>query len=220
MHKQIDYSLYLVTDRRMTGNRSLIEIIEESIAGGVTIVQLREKHASTREFFDLAVAVREILKPHRIPLIINDRLDVALACGAEGVHVGQSDMQCRIVRRIVDRKMIVGVSVSTVEEALAAEADGADYLGVSPVFNTPTKTDTPEATGLQGLQKIRQTVNIPIVGIGGIHSANAAQVVSCGADGIAVVSAIMASSEPRGAARSLRAAIDSGRFAPEYRSQT
>ena len=207
----IDYSLYLVTDRGMIGRRSLIQVIEESIQGGVTVVQLREKHASTREFFELAVAVKKRMEPHGIPLIINDRLDIALACRADGVHVGQSDMDCRIVRKIVGREMLVGVSVSTVEEALRAESDGADYLGVSPVFDTPTKTDTPNATGLEGLRSIRQSVTLPLVGIGGIKASNAARILEHGADGIAVVSAIIAAPEPLAAAQELRVAVSTGR---------
>jgi thiamine-phosphate pyrophosphorylase len=167
-------------------------------------VQLREKQTAGRAFLERACALGEWLRARRVTFIINDRIDVALACGADGVHVGQQDLPCRVVRHLVGPARIVGVSVSTVTEAIQAEADGADYLGVSPVFSTSTKTDTPEPTGLAGLAAIRAEVRLPLVAIGGIHAANARQVRTAGADGIAVASAILCSDDPCAAARELR----------------
>ncbi len=202
-----DYSLYLVTDRTLARGRPLVEIVEESLKGGVTIVQLREKHCTAREFLELAMTLKTTLSFHDRPFIINDRVDVALACGAQGVHVGQDDLECSVIKRIAGRNFIVGVSVSTVEEALKAQGQGADYLGVSPVFSTPTKWDTPAATGLSGLQSIRGAVTLPLVAIGGMGPHNAGEAIRHGADGIAVVSAIMGAPDPRKAARKMKEAV-------------
>ena len=204
----IDFRLYLVTDRVLSGGRSMEHIVRESIAGGVTMVQLREKNAEAREFLDQAFALRQAASELGIPLIINDRVDIALACRADGVHLGQADMPCALARRIIGKEMIIGVSVSSVEEALEAEAEGADYLGVGPLFPTLTKADALPATGLDVLRGIRKAVSIPLVGIGGITPANAGDVIRAGADGVAVVSAIVANPDPRTAAREIRAAID------------
>ena len=207
----IDFGLYLVTDRILSGGRPLEQIVCESAAGGVTVVQLREKNAGAREFLDQAFVLRQTASDLAIPFIINDRVDIALACRADGVHLGQEDMNCALARRIAGEDMIIGVSVSTVDEALEAEADGADYLGVGPLFATPTKADALPATGLGVLRTIRQAVRIPLVGIGGITYANAGDVIRAGAHGIAVVSAIIASPNPGAAARALRSAIDQAR---------
>jgi len=172
------------------------------------MVQLREKSLGAGAFLREALSLKELTDRFCVPLIINDRLDIALACGASGVHLGQDDMPCAIARRIAGRKLIIGVSVSTIEEALEATAQEADYLGISPVFSTPTKTDTPVPVGIQGLMHLRRATHIPLVAIGGINAANAADIVRAGADGIAVVSSIMASSAPRLAAVELRSAIE------------
>lgn len=203
MSRSPDYSLYLVTDDALAGGRSIEWIVAEAVAGGVTCVQLREKHAESRAYYERARALRERLRPLGIPLIINDRLDIALAAGADGVHLGQGDLPCVEARRIAGPNFLIGISVSTTAEAQAAARDGADYLGISPIFDTPTKTDTPPATGIDGLRAIRAAVSLPLVAIGGIKAENAAAVVRAGADGIAVVSAIMAVADPRAAARAL-----------------
>lgn len=203
MSRSPDYSLYLVTDDALAGGRSIEWIVAEAVAGGVTCVQLREKHAESRAYYERARALRERLRPLGIPLIINDRLDIALAAGADGVHLGQGDLPCVEARRIAGPNFLIGISVSTTAEAQAAARDGADYLGISPIFDTPTKTDTPPATGIDGLRAIRAAVSLPLVAIGGIKAENAAAVVRAGADGIAVVSAIMAAADPRAAARAL-----------------
>ncbi len=178
-----------------------------AVAGGVTCVQLREKHCSTREFIDQARALQPLLKDRRIPLIINDRLDVALAVGAEGVHLGQQDMAIADARKIAGRALVIGISVESVGDAIRAEQQGADYLGVSPVFATPTKTDTAPPLGLEGIRQIRRAVAIPIVGIGGVNLRSAASVLGAGADGIAVVSAIVSADDPKQAAVELRKII-------------
>lgn len=198
-----DYSLYLVTDRGLAKGRTTLEIVSRAVRGGVSCVQLREKSCSFREFMEEALAVREVLRNHSVPLIINDRVDVALAVGADGVHLGQSDMPCRIARRILPPGSIVGVSAESMTDALEAERDGADYIGVSPVFATPTKTDTAPPLGLEGLRRIRERVGLPLVAIGGLNDSNAAQAIRSGADGVAVVSAIVGAEDPTLAARHL-----------------
>jgi thiamine-phosphate pyrophosphorylase len=211
MPRAVDYSLYLVTDRPLARGRKLVDVVLSAVRGGSTVVQIREKDAKTRDYVALAAELKRVLDPFGVPLVVNDRIDVALACGAAGVHVGQDDMPCDAARRIVGDDVIVGVSVSTPDEALRATNEGADYLGVSPIFDTPTKADTPAATGLGGLAAIRAVTELPLIAIGGLTKSNAADVVAAGADGIAVVSALMAADDPEAAASALRAAIDRGR---------
>ena len=203
---QPDYSLYLVTNRGLSCGRSTAEVVMDAVAGGVTCVQLREKTCSTREFVAEGRALQKLLQPLGIPLIINDRLDVAMAVGATGVHLGQDDMTLGDARRIMGPGYIIGISVESVDDARQAAAGGADYLGVSPVFATPTKTDTARPLGLKGLRAIRQTVDLPLVAIGGIHSDNCAAVMAAGADGLAIVSALVSAPSPKLAALELRLA--------------
>ena len=199
----VDYSVYLVTDRELARGRTTLEIARAAIRGGVSCIQLREKTCSTREFIDEALAIRSLLARHEIPLIINDRVDVALAVKADGIHLGQKDMPCSMARQLIPENMIVGISVESLDDAIAAQKDGADYLGVSPIYPTPTKTDTAQALGLEGLRSIRSEVNLPLVGIGGLNADNAAAVIYNGADGVAVVSAIVAADDPEAATRDL-----------------
>lgn len=205
---KIDYSLYLVTDRPLSRGRTTAEIVKAALAGGVTCVQLREKDCGTREFIYEARTIKSVLTGRNIPLIINDRLDVALAVGADGVHLGQSDMHISDARIIAGYSLIIGVSAESIDDAVEAKKNGADYIGVSPVFATPTKTDTAPPLGIEGVQEIRKRIDIPIVGIGGINQTNAASVISAGADGIAVVSAIVSADDPALAAKNLKAIID------------
>ena len=205
----LDYSLYLVTDRRLSLGRSTVEVVAAAVSGGVTCVQLREKHCSTREFLEEARRVRELLVGTGVPLIINDRLDVALAVAADGVHLGQNDMHLSDARRLVGERLVIGISAESVADAIRAEAEGADYIGVSPVFTTPTKMDTAPQLGLEGLREIRRAVSLPLVAIGSIRHDNAAEVLRAGADGLAVVSAIVSAPCPRTAAAGLRQRIQS-----------
>ena len=204
-----DYSLYLVTDRALSLGRSTVEVVRAAIRGGVSCVQLREKGCSTREFMDEARLLKALLAGTGVPLFINDRLDVALAVGADGVHLGQNDLPIADARRLVGNRMIIGISAESVADAIRAEAEGADYIGASPVFTTPTKTDTAPPLGLDGLRAIRRAVQLPLVAIGGINADNAAQVLRAGADGLAVVSAIVSAPCPRTAAAGLRQRIQS-----------
>jgi thiamine-phosphate pyrophosphorylase len=199
----VDYSVYLVTDRELARGRTTLEIAGAAIRGGVSCIQLREKMCSTREFIDESLAIRSLLARHGIPLIINDRVDVALAVKADGIHLGQKDMPCRMARQIIPESMIVGISVESLDDAIAAQKDGADYLGVSPIYPTPTKTDTAQPLGLEGLRSIRSEVDLPLVGIGGLNADNAEAVIHNGADGVAVVSAIVAADDPEAATRDL-----------------
>jgi thiamine-phosphate pyrophosphorylase len=201
--KPIDYSLYLVTDRGLSRGRPTPEIVRAAVRGGVTCVQLREKTCSTREFIAEARAVRDFLKSRGVPLIINDRVDVALAVGADGVHLGQGDMLLAEARAILGESKVIGISAESLRDAVEAENAGADYLGVSPIFATPTKTDTAAPLGLEGLRAIRREVRLPLVAIGGLNAGNAAAVIAAGADGVAVVSAIAAADDPGLATREL-----------------
>jgi thiamine-phosphate pyrophosphorylase len=209
--RNIDYSLYLVTDRGLARGRSNIEIVTAAVRGGVSVVQLREKDCSTREFIEQGLAIKKILKDHGVPLIINDRLDVAQAVDADGVHLGQTDMQLAFAKRILGDSMIIGISAESVQDAIEAEKGEADYLGVSPIYATPTKTDAAPALGLDGLREIRKAVGLPLVGIGGLNTENAADVIRNGADGVAVVSAIVAADDPETAAGSLKKIIAGAR---------
>lgn len=209
----IDYSLYLVTDRGLALGRDTVNIVRAAITGGVTCVQLREKHCATRAFIEEARALKALLDTlaNKIPLIINDRLDIALAIGADGVHLGQTDMPIHDARRLVGPSMIIGISAESIADAIRAETEGADYIGISPVFATPTKADTAPPLGLEGIRQIRAAVSLPLVAIGGIQEENASAVIRAGADGVAVVSAIVAAACPRKAASALKQQIQSAR---------
>lgn len=200
----LDLSLYLVTDRGLAQGRSLSDIVQAAVTGGVSCVQLREKNCSTRQFIEEARVLRSILQPLQVPLIINDRIDVALAARADGVHLGQDDMDIRDARKLAPESFIIGISAESFQDAIRAEWQGADYIGISPVFSTSTKLDTAPPLGLAGVRLIRSAVKLPIVGIGGINSGNAASVIAAGADGVAVVSAIVSAGDPAEAARLLQ----------------
>ncbi len=204
--KSFDLTLYLVTDRGMVKRESLEKVVEEAVQGGVTLVQLREKEGDTGELYEKAKALKEILAPYHIPLIIDDRIDIMLAVDAEGVHVGQSDMPADIARKLIGNDKILGVSAHNLAEALKAEKDGADYLGVGAMYPTKTKTDA-TCTTKEELAKIKANVHIPIVAIGGINAQTIPDFPKGTVDGFAVVSAIMAAEEPKKAAEGLRALI-------------
>ncbi len=200
--------VYLVTDRNLCGVRGVTQVVALAARAGICCVQLREKTASTRRFIEVAVKIQAGLSPHRIPLIINDRVDVALAAGADGVHVGQSDMPPEIARKLLGPEAIIGLSVETWADVVAAQQLDVNYLGISPVYATPTKTDTKNPWGLEGVTRIKAFSRHPIVAIGGMDVSNAANVVRAGADCIAVVSAICAASDPMAATTRLKATLD------------
>ncbi len=210
--RKFDLSLYLVTDRRLLKGLTLTELVRKAINGGVSVVQLREKDCSSREFYELALALKKIM-PGDVPLIINDRVDIALAAGADGVHLGQSDLPVKIARELLGPEAIIGLSVENLQQLEEAQHLPVDYLAISPVFPTPTKTDfsSPAAWGLAGLRQARSLTALPLVAIGGINEENAAEVISAGADGLAVVSAICASPDPEQAARALKEKIEQAR---------
>lgn len=200
--------LYLVTDRDLCGKKSLEEVVIKAVKGGVSYVQLREKEISTRIFVEEAIKIKKLLEPYKVPLIINDRVDVALACGAEGVHIGQEDMPYEIVRIIMGQKAVIGLSVETWEDVEASQKLDVNYIGVSPVFTTPTKKDTKGAWGLEGIAKIKTFSRHPLVAIGGLNESNIKEVIEAGAQCVAVVSAICASPDPKAAAGKINEIIN------------
>lgn len=208
---QLDWSLYVVTDAGLSRGRSHLAVIEAAIAGGATIVQYREKMASTRQMIAEAQALRELTRRAGVPLIVNDRLDVALAVDADGVHVGQDDMPAALARRLIGPDKILGVSAANLSEAMQAVQDGTDYLGVGPIVATPTKPDAAPPIGMDGLREICRRVPIPVVAIGGINATNAADAIAAGAHGIAVVSAVVAAEDVAAAAQQLRALVAAAR---------
>lgn len=197
----IDLSLYLVTDNSDDVEKFL-KTIEEGIKGGVSVVQIREKTADTLDFYNLALKVKEITTKYNVPLIINDRVDVALAIDADGVHVGQSDMPCDVTRKLIGNDKILGVSAATIEEAKKAEVDGADYIGTGAVFPTATKDDAPKITK-KDLKEVVDSIDIPVVAIGGITLDNAHELKDTGIAGLSVVSAIMSAENPKKASEEL-----------------
>ena len=196
--------LYLVTDRGLSLGRDIEWIVSEAVAGGVTMVQLREKDIDTREFVELGLRLKALLAPLGVPLIINDRVDVALAVNANGVHIGQSDMPYSIARRLLGPDKIIGLSVETLDQVREANLLDVDYIGVSPVYATLTKTDTAPPFGLEGLRQAVELSVHPGVAIGGMNASSAPAAIATGIDGIAVVSAICSAPDPRAAAAALR----------------
>jgi thiamine-phosphate pyrophosphorylase len=206
-----DLKVYLCTDRLLAKGRPISAAVEAALKGGATMIQVREKEASTREFYDIALEVQRLTRRYQVPLVVNDRLDIALAIHADGLHIGQDDLPLAEARRIAGSSMFIGVSASTVEEARAAEAGGADYLGVGAVYPTGSKADAGAAIGLDQLARVAASVKIPVVGIGGVNAANAPLVLERGAAGVSVISAILSQPDIEEAARVLRKAVDSAR---------
>ena len=191
MKPVVDYSIYLVTDEACLHGRPLLECVEEALAAGVTLVQYRAKAADGGVLYAEACRLKELCDKYGVPLIINDRLDIALAVGAAGVHLGQDDLPCAVARRLLGENFIIGVSAHNPAEAVQAVSEGADYLGCGAVFGTATKHDVAKL-GLENLRAIRKSVAVPMVGIGGITADNYAEVLATGADGAAIVSGILA----------------------------
>ncbi len=203
----IDFSLYFVADAGYAAGRDLVPIIGRAVAGGVTVVQLRGKDLPLHDFLDLAVRTAGILSQSGVPLLINDHVEVALACGAAGVHLGQEDMPLTQAKRLLGVGKITGLSVNSLAEALEAEKQGADYVGLGPAYATSTKTTDLPVLGAEGIRRIKSRLGIPVVAIGGITEANAGEVIAAGADGIAVVSAVLGAADAERAARNLKDAI-------------
>jgi len=203
-----DVRLMLVTDPALTARRGLAETVAEAVAGGVTVVQLRDKDAPDATIVDLGRALMAALAPHGIPLIVNDRLRVARALGTAGLHIGQEDGDPAAARAVIGPEAILGLSVTQAEEAGTVDAAVVDYVGLGPVFTTGSKPDAAPPLGLEGFAAVGARLPVPYVGIGGIDAGNAAAVMAAGAAGIAVVSAICAASDPRAAAATLRTAVE------------
>ena len=211
MMHSLDYSLMLVTDRPLCLGRDLLDVVEQAVQAGVTAVQLREKQLPTREFICLGRELKKRLQPRSIPLFINDRLDVALAVGADGLHVGQEDMHVSDVRALAGLELAVGLSVNSIQDIMEANTLDVDYLGAGPVFPTATKEDAKEALGIEGLQALITSSRHPVVAIGSINQGNVAQVIKAGARGVAVVSAICAAESPLESTAQLIRAIRNAR---------
>lgn len=200
----VDYSLYLVTEAYHPSEHDhYFHKIDDALRGGVTLLQFREKEASSKQLFEIAGQLRGMAKLYQVPFIVNDRVDVALAMNADGVHVGQDDLPAGVVRGLIGEERILGVSAATVEEAVRAEKDGADYLGVGAMFHTDSKKDA-SRTSIETLIAIRAAVSIPIVAIGGISAANIAELYPANVDGAAVISAILSQTNVQEAAERLR----------------
>jgi thiamine-phosphate pyrophosphorylase len=199
----IDYSLYLVADADFTADRDLAALVEAAVAGGVTVVQLRAKNLAGGLFVELGLRIAERLARRGIPLLVNDRLDIALACRAAGAHLGQEDMPVSLARRLLGPAAAIGVSVNTPEEARRAEREGADYVGAGPAYATTTKETALPVLGPEGIGLIRRATRLPVVAVGGIGPGNAAEIRLAGADGVAVVSAILGAPNARRAAEDL-----------------
>ena len=212
MHNRADYRLYLVTDRNCLQQQTLEQAVEQAILGGVTLVQLREKAIASKAFYERALRIKAICHHYNVPLLINDRVDIALAVEADGVHIGQSDLPCGVVRQILGKDKIIGVSARTAQQAIQAQADGADYLGVGAMFATSTKADAQTVT-IASLTQIRQAVTLPIVAIGGINHTTlpalqqALQAADTSIDGVAVVSAILGQKDVKLASQKLKEMI-------------
>ncbi len=209
--RPLDLSLYLVVGTDDLGGRDLLEVVVAAVAGGVTCVQLREKTLNQAEVIRLARALKSRLAPLHVPLIVNDSLTVALAAEADGLHLGQDDLSAREARAALGPERSLGLSAGTLAEARRVDAALVDYVGVGPVYPTGTKADAGAAIGLDGVAALRAYFTLPLVAIGGIQEAQAADVARCGVEGLAVVSAICGARDVQAAARGLRRAIDRAR---------
>lgn len=203
MKRDVDYSLYLITDRSLMSAETLEQAVLRAIKGGCTMVQLREKELSSLDFYKFALSLKRITHEHGVPLIINDRVDIALAADADGVHVGQSDLPARTVRDMIGCDRLLGVSATNVAQAVKAQKDGADYIGVGAMYPTGTKSDA-AIVSMEELRVIRRAVTIPIVVIGGINNTTAPDFAGTGIDGLSVVSAVLAREDIEQASRELR----------------
>ena len=210
----VDWAVYLVTQQSASGGRSTPDVVAEAVAGGVGVVQLREKGLPARERLSMGREIRDLTRDAGVPLIVNDRVDLARALDADGVHLGDDDLPLSVARELLGTEAILGRSVSFVDDAVDAEDAGADYLGVGAVYATGSKDDIPDdeyAVGTERVRAFADAVSIPVVGIGGVTAENAADAVAAGADGVAVVSAITGADDPASATAALRDAVERGR---------
>lgn len=201
------FDLYVITDETIGKGRTHAEIARLACAGGADAIQLRDKHRTPEELCQIGREIRAITRAAGALFIVNDSLDVALACGADGVHLGQDDMAAERARKLAPRPFIIGISAGTVAEAVAAEEAGADYVALSPVFSTASKDDAGPGQGLSVLKEMKKAVSVPVIAIGGIGRDNVSTVIAAGADGVAVISAVVAQPDPAAAARDLRGRI-------------
>ncbi len=209
IRSRVNLDLYLVISPSLISNASVKNIIEKSVQGGVSVVQLREKNCSTKEFYSKAKLIKKLTDSLNVPLIINDRIDIAIAIDAAGVHIGQNDMPCNIARKILGSNKVIGLSIEKIDQATEANSFDIDYLGISPVFYTSTKNDISKPLGLKGVEAIKKISKFPIVGIGGIKTSNVADVIKAGVNGVAVVTAITESINPLESAREFISIIKS-----------
>jgi thiamine-phosphate pyrophosphorylase len=212
--RRLDLSVYLITDRTLCGARGVLDTVREAIAGGVSIVQLRDPEAKTRALVEEARALVTLLRPAKIPFIVNDRVDVALAADADGVHVGQKDMTVADARRLIGRRRILGLSITSEADLDKVDLDGVDYLGVGPIYASATKPDAAPPIAIGGLRAVAERTGLPIVAIGGLHAGNAEEAIAAGAHGIAVVSAICAAPDALVAAAELAKVVAAARASP------
>lgn len=203
----LDLRLYLVTDPDLVGERSLLDVVDQASAGGVGLVQLRDKGAEARDLLALAKALKTLLEPKGVPLVVNDRVDVAAAAGV-GCHIGQSDLPALAAREILGEEAIIGLSLDRIEQAHAADPACLDYVAHGPFTATGTKADAGKPVGIEGIERVRALTGLHLVAIGGIDATNAAEAIRSGADGVAVISAVMAAQDPKAAASVLRDVVD------------
>lgn len=213
------YDLYVVTDREIAGGLAHAEIARRAAKGGANVIQLRDKHLSGRELYMTALEVRQVTKEFNAAFIVNDSLDVALAAKADGVHLGQNDLPMKAARRIAPEGFVIGISVGNASQASKAEEEGADYIAISPVFDTTSKDDAGSGRGLDVLKEIRKAVRIPVIAIGGIDKKNLPSVISSGADGIAVISAVVGQKDIEAAAREMTVLIKKAKEGSTGRSR-
>ncbi|WP_394713831.1 thiamine phosphate synthase [uncultured Desulfuromonas sp.] len=200
----VDFSLYLISDRRQTGGRDLLDVIEAALHGGVQAVQLREKDLSSRELYTLGCALRELTRRYQARLLINDRIDIALAVDADGVHLTEQSLEVGVARQLLGPDKLIGVSTHHVDRAVAVEQQGADFITFSPIYATPSKAAYGAPQGLDKLRNLCRQVSLPVIALGGINAQRRQAVLAAGATGCAVISAILAANDPCQAAKALR----------------
>ncbi|MBS4538600.1 thiamine phosphate synthase [Clostridium sp. D2Q-11] len=206
---KIDYNLYLVIGESFLNNITLEHAVEQAILGGVSIIQLREKECNTIEYYKKAQMIKKVTEKDNIPLIINDRVDIALAIDADGVHLGQNDLPIKEARKLLGKSKIIGATVRSVEQAIKAIEEGADYLGIGATYPTKSKTDVSKVLGIKGVKEIASLVDIPKVAIGGINITNVEEVLTTGVNGVAVISGILKSKDIRKSAKEIKGKISS-----------